>query len=171
MNVNYLLLVLSTVLQTGVSWAPVSLESSTMIQFILLENWHIGLLGLLGILARSSNMKISGGFSFFTFLFLLMKTKHSVHIMMFAVVTSIDLLTWPKSQYDENLYLSIYLSIVSRGGSTDIDQDGSCWKTLHLATGLHCTTQAGEASLGCEKIFAATSFLISGCLTPLIYYG
>ena len=50
--------------------------------------------------------------------------------------------------------------IVPRGGTTFLDQEVDCWKTLRLATGLRHAKQAGESSLGRVKISVTTSLLI-----------
>ena len=62
------------------------------------------------------------------------------------------------------------------GGSTVLDREGSCWKTLHLETGLCHTTQTGEPSVGNEEISVTTSLLASNHQTlqtaiPFDYYA
>ena len=81
------------------------------------------------------------------FIFILMKSKHLVHIKMFWEVmrwwhyASIHHSMWPQIQH----------------GGAGLDREGGWWKTLWLTTRLHYFTRAGEPSVGCEIIFAISS--------------
>ena len=73
--------------------------------------------------------------------------------MVFGVVTSdgghyvsIHLLTCPKTQYRS-------LHEVPRGGSAVLDQEGGCWKTLHLATELYTMSDKQENPILVVKRF------------------
>ena len=96
---------------------------------------------------------------------ILMKTKHHHGIWgghyWWWCYASIYLPTWPHNQHGG-------LHEVPGEGSATLDWEGGCCKTLYLATGLCHATQAGEPSLGFEKISATTSLLTFGCLTPQI---
>ena len=92
---------------------------------------------------------------------MVMKTKHLVHIMMFGVVTSdgdvmpLFLLTRP--------WTVAY--IMFGGGSAALDHEvgyRSSNKTLCYVI------QAGEPSVGCQKISVTTSILTSICITSQI---
>ena len=100
--------------QTIVSWA-LSEESSTMMQFTPLEIWKQHAV-LLGIQFRSSITKISECLDVNVKTFILMKTKHSVHIIGWS-------LTMVTLFLSSNMVsrLNIGLHQEAGGGSTTLD--------------------------------------------------
>ena len=94
---------------------------------------------------------------------ILMKTKHSVCIMVFGEVTShgytLCLNSWLHTKHWG-------LHQVPGRGSAGLDQEGGCWKTLHLTTGL-CTMPHKQSYPVCEKLSVTSHHLKLQIAFPL----
>ena len=86
-------------------------------------------------------------------IFILMKSKHPVHIMVFGVVTSDGDIMPPSSHLALYPNIEVYFKCLEEVMLPWIQKSG-CWKSNGT---LYHATPAGEHSLGCEKTFVATS--------------
>ena len=86
-----------------------------------------------------------------SFIFILMKTKHPVHIMVFEMVSGDSDVMLPFI-FQNCLRLNTGQHKVPEGGNVALYQEGGCWKTLSGNKTLHQAIQAGE-------LFAMRKFL------------
>ena len=138
MQALYLFQVLYTVQRTRADWALSVKKSSAITYFTSSEIWkrHAALLGIHAGSPQSEDFIVFHCQSEDRFIFILLETKHPVHIMVFG---------WLQAMVTSFLYLSSHMASYStwrptsifKECSTALYQEGCCWKTLHLATG-HC---------------------------------
>ena len=99
------------------------------------------------------------------FIFILIKTKHPIHIMMFRVVTSNDNVMTPFIfPHDVTLKPQAYIKYLEKVVLSWIKREGAGRPSPSTRT-LHYATQVREPNLGCQKISVITSPLTSDCLT------
>ena len=126
---------------------------------------------MLGIHTGNSNMKISECLSLSEDKFIMMTTKHPVHIRVFRVITNNGDIMLP-FVFPHAFTLNIDACNIHGLCRVALDQEDVCWKTLRLATRLFHATQT-ELRLvwrGIKYLLITQEFILHTCDVGAVWH-